>query len=304
MVGQRYLPGTGGSCAILTSGPAAEFARLGDPVKAGRTYARTVRTQDKSSDVPEVLEIGDDVPPADREVLLSAATVLENPNLLVGSAYLVTLGNVGQEEVTIEHASIEGWPVGPAWSDTTTVPAGSWAEVPVHVDFDCRVRPPSPKQVVVRGRVGDKPFRQIISLSGTARSLAVQWENRCAVPPGRAPTLADLEGVWLVEEGESLEGTIQLRFLGDSLMLRDGTEEIRFSSDELVARFSLVGTRLTAETETGYHCRFGDRWEWAVTLSEDDRLYVRSVASDAVGCRRDLGRAWVARRLEPAQLRG
>ena len=246
-------------------------------------------------------EIGGENPGANQGALLSAATVIENPNLLDGATYLVTVKNVGEQELTIGRVTVKGWAVGAPWVERMTVPARSWAEVPLHVAFDCRVRPAPPEQVVVHGRLGDDTFRQVLPLSGAAGPLTADWENRCEPPVGRVPTPEELEGVWLVQEGESLEGSIVLRFLaGGRLVLVDWTTAIRFSSAQLMARYALSGSRLTAEAETGYHCRFGDRWEWAVTLSDDDRLYLRYADAEATGCRRDLGQVWVAERLDPA----
>jgi hypothetical protein len=292
-----------------------------------------VRTRDTATGVPEVLEIGDD-PGRPRlsstaavgalclalglgggvslqrergaedsradQALLSSAAVIENPNLIHGARYLVTIKNVGRQELTIGRVTVQGWAVGAPWVEQMSVPAGSWAEVPLHVAFDCRVQPPPPEQVVVQGRLGDDTFRQVLPLSSMAGPLTVDWENRCQAPTGRVPTPEELEGVWLVQEGESLEGSVVLRFLeGNRLVLVDGTTAIRFSSAALVARYALSGSRLTAEAETGYDCRFGNRWEWTTTLGDDDRLYLHHTDSEATRCRRDLGEVWVAERLDP-----
>ena len=297
-----------------------------------------MRTRDTATGVPEVLEIGDDPPrprlsstaafgalllalglgggvalqreidspeaPADR-ALLSAAAVIENPNLLDGPRYLVTVKNGGEQELTIGRVTVQGWAVGAPWAGRMPVPAGAWAEVPLHVAFDCRVQPPPAEHVVVQGRLGDDGFRQVLPLSDAAGALTMDWENRCQVPAGRVPTPEELEGVWLVQEGESLEGSVVLRFLpGGRLVLVDGTSASGYRRTDLLARFSFSGSRLTAEAETGYNCRFGDRWEWTVTLGEDDRLHLRSTEVEATGCRRDVGHVWVAERLDPPPPRG
>jgi hypothetical protein len=290
--------------------------------------------RDTAAGAPEVLEIGDPRPPRyavaatvgalclalgvgfvvardgdrDREVapaptgqaVLSAATLTANRHLLHGPRYLVKVQNLGDRPVRLERLEVVGWEDG-GWDEAVPVPPRSWATAPLAAAITCGDRPPTRARVVVHGTVGGQGFEQVLPLGEDSRLLRTDWLNRCRRPAGAPPTAGELEGTWVVSEGDHLDSLILLQFLpGRRLVLEDGTTSSIYNSGMVVGRFTLSGGRLQVDAETGYHCRFGDRWEWTPTLAEDGRLHLRLVDAGSAGCRRDLGEAWVAERWAPS----
>jgi hypothetical protein len=233
------------------------------------------------------------------QAVLSAATLTANRHLLHGPRYLVKVQNLGDRPVRLERLEVVGWEDG-GWDEAVPVPPRSWATAPLAAAITCGDRPPTRARVVVHGTVGGQGFEQVLPLGEDSRLLRTDWLNRCRRPAGAPPTAGELEGTWVVSEGDHLDSLILLQFLpGRRLVLEDGTTSSIYNSGMVVGRFTLSGGRLQVDAETGYHCRFGDRWEWTPTLAEDGRLHLRLVDAGSAGCRRDLGEAWVAERWDP-----
>ena len=236
----------------------------------------------------------------DDRVLLSAGGVTENRDLLSGPRYLVNMHNLGRQEVTLEHVEMLGWEDGATWQEDVTVPPGSWATAPLHAAVVCTLPPPAPTRLLVRGTLGGTSFEKVLPLFEDAWPLTMDWLGRCDEPVGGPPTVDELEGIWLVNRGDYLDSAILLHFLpGRRLVLEDGTTSTIYNSARVVGRFTLAGSRLSVEATSGFHCRFGDQWAWRLALAGDDWLHLRLVDAGTTGCRRDLGRVWIAERLAP-----
>jgi hypothetical protein len=82
-------------------------------------------------------------------------------------------------------------------------------------------------------------------------------------------------------------------------VLEDETTASIYDSFRVVGRYTLSGWRLTVKAETGFHCRFGDHWAWRLVLTDWGTLDLRHIGAGATGCRPDLGRQWIAERLDP-----
>jgi len=294
-----------------------------------------VRTPDTAAGAPEVLEIGDDLGPprlaltaavgalclavgagagaslsrgpdeagaraSEDEVLLSVGAVEENGDLLNGPRYVARVHNLGPETVTLTYLGVLGWDDSGSSQGTAEVPAGKWATVPLDAVVDCDADPPFPARVVARGTLEGASFEEVLQLSTANSPLSLDWMTRCDAMIGGPPTPGELEGVWIVRWGEYLDSIILLHFLpGRRFVLEDETTASIYDSGRVVGRYSLSGWRLTVEAETGFHCRFGDHWVWRLVLTDWGTLDLRHVGAGATGCRADLGRQWIAERLDP-----
>lgn len=294
-----------------------------------------MRTRDTAAGAPEVLEIGHDPGPprhaltaavgalclalgvgagaslsrgsdeagsrasAD-EVLLSVGAVEENGDLLDGPRYVARVHNLGPDDVTLESVGVLGWDDSGASQGAVEVPAGEWATAPLDAMVVCDANPPFPARVVVRGTLESGTFEEVLPLSTADSPLSMDWMTRCDAVLGRPPTPDELEGVWMVRWGEYLDSIILLHFLpGRRFVLEDETTASIFDSGRVVGRYTLSGWRLTVKAETGFHCRFGDHWTWRLALTDWGTLDLRHIETGTTGCRPDLGRLWVAERLDP-----
>lgn len=272
-------------CLLLGSGAGAALQRElapGGPVPGGP--------------VP-----GEPVPGEPTALSLSLGDVTANRDPIDGSRYVAALHNLGRAPVVVESVEIVGWSNPDTWLESVTVDPGSWATVPVHVAVDCGATVVSPDRVDLRGTVDGVSFHQVAALPHPVEALEEDRANRCEGHGPRIPSARELEGWWIVEEGESLPGSILVHFDADgTLVLADGTVAGHaFNTPRVVARFSRTGSRLTAQVTRGSHCRLGNRWRWGVTLGEDGRLRIEQSTARSYGCRGEIGNVWVAQRLRP-----
>jgi len=238
---------------------------------------------------------------ASSALTLSASEVTSNHDPFGGPRYVATLHNLGDRAVVVESVEIVGWSNPDTWLESVTVGPGSWATVPVHVAVDCGATAVPPDRLEVEGTVGGMSFREVAALPHPVEELEEDRANRCEDSPGRAPSARELDGWWVVEEGESLPGSILVHFGTGTLVLADGTvARHAFNTPRVIAGFSRTGSRLTARVTSGMHCRLGNRWRWRVTLGEDGRLRIEQATARSYGCREEVGGVWVAGRLRPA----
>lgn len=238
--------------------------------------------------------------PTGDQVLLSVGAVTENPDVFGSSRYLVPVHNLGSRAVTVEKVAVEGWSPDGGPLEQIDIPPEGWRTVPFAAAPLCDAVGADPRLVVVRGTLGGRAFQDEVPAYRSLDVLIRDQGVRCFAPDGGAPAAEQLPGTWIVRDGEYLNGTILVRFDEDGgLLLEDGTKASVHDSQRVAGRWSLAGSRITVEADSGSHCSLGNRWEWTATLDRESRLRLRLTAGGGSGCRRDLDRLWVAERVSP-----
>ena len=80
-----------------------------------------------------------------------------------------------------------------------------------------------------------------------------------------APTRAELEGVWSLDDGDHV-----MRFADDGTYAFDDGGRLDGTGDS--GTYSLTGSTLTLVARDSHHCETGQRWEWQVESLGDDRV--------------------------------
>lgn len=92
-----------------------------------------------------------------------------------------------------------------------------------------------------------------------------------------APSLAELEGIWSLDDGGAL-----LRFGDGGTYVLDDGGELQADPDES-GTYSVYGSTLTLVAEQSRHCAAGQPWEWQVELLGEGRLHGIVTTAECLG---------------------
>jgi hypothetical protein len=212
-----------------------------------------------------------------------------------GPEFTVSLFNTGLSTVQVLNVAPMGWR---ATTPTVSIPPGGSVELPVDVAVDCGAIS-SPTQFV-EVRVAAYPSTRTVQLQLPQVPAAldeVYW-RRCSQPFTTRPSLRDLLGTWIVEDGgPGFTGKLVFSLHRDgSYQMGTGTHPA--DGPGAFGRFSLdsLGT-LTLTPRGGGVCLLHRRAVWKVGLLPQQLLHVRLLTPYDGFCTVEPGDVWIAERV-------
>jgi hypothetical protein len=113
----------------------------------------------------------------------------------------------------------------------------------------------------------------------------------------KAPTVVDLNGIWLQVEDTSELGLL-VRFRPDGRFAIDNGGQLH-SDPAVLGTHRVDGDTITFTIGGGHACTPGDSWAWRASLPENGRLKIAHPEEAAGNCRVPTGTEWTLIRLLP-----
>ena len=211
----------------------------------------------------------------------------------------VTMANPENRPVEVLSVEAEGW-AGDTPSDPVTIPARGSAEVPLPLSLDCVGGSPVPSVLHVRvaTELGDRSYD--VPMPEDATALERARRHFCGRDGETAPTLENLEGIWLAEHSDDgllyrlgADGTYALDVRGDLLQAPGGS-----------GTFSVDGRRIRFTGTGGDFCSPREPWEWQGGVTDDGILRAVHALGGSGTCSGEVGEGLTFRRVSPASPAG